>query len=562
VLVFGSVVAAMLPLAVGVFAILASLAILRALTLVTDVSIYALNLTTALGLALAIDYSLFMVSRFREELGNGRDIEAAVIRTVQTAGRTVLYSALVVGLSLAALLVFPVYFLASFAYSGLATIAAAALAAILFLPACLILLGERVNAWDLRRLFRKHAPTPVPPERSWWYRMVGWVTRHAVLVAIAVTLLLLTLGAPFLSAAFAYPDDRVITTAAPSRVVGDALRADFPVDVSTPIEVVLPGYSAGSAALGEYAAQLSRAPGVTNVLSAVGTYVGGQQIAPGVPGMANDAGAYVTVAGGVDPFSQEGTAQLETLRAVPAPAPAIFGGAAAANTDALNSLSSRLPVALTLIAISTFVVLFLFTGSVVLPVKAILLNTLSLSAAFGAMVWIFQEGHFSGLLGFTATDYLVPTMPILMFCLAFGMSMDYEVFLLSRVREEWLAGPRTSAANTHAVAMGVARTGRIFTAAAALMAIVFIAMTSSQVSFIKMFGLGLTITVLTDATLIRCCLAPALMHLMGRANWWAPRPLVRLHARIGLTEDGATLPPWSPSTSRTQATPPASNPPN
>jgi RND superfamily putative drug exporter len=215
-----------------------------------------------------------------------------------------------------------------------------------------------------------------------------------------------------------------------------------------------------------------------------------------------------------------------------------------------------------LIVVSTLVVLFLFTGSVVLPVKAILLNTLSLSAAFGAMVWIFQEGHYSGLLGFTATDYLVPTMPILMFCLAFGMSMDYEVFLLSRVREEWLAGPHTGAANTHAVAMGVARTGRIFTAAAALMAIVFIAMTSSQVSFIKMFGLGLTITVLTDATLIRCCLAPALMHLMGRANWWAPRPLVRLHARIGLTEDGATLRQCSPSTSRTPATPPASSPPS
>ena len=262
-----------------------------------------------------------------------------MIRTVQTAGRTVLYSALVVGLSLAALLVFPVYFLASFAYSGLATIAAAALAAILVLPACLILLGERVNAWDLRRLFRRHAPTPVPPERSWWYRMVGWVTRHAVLVAIAVTPLLLTLGAPFLSAAFAYPDDRVITTAAPSRVVGDALREDFPVDVSTPIEVVLPGYSAGSAALGEYAAQLSRAPGVTSVA------VGGRDVRRRAAGRARRAGdgerrrrvcRRWPAAWTRSP--RKGPPSSRHCEPYPRPLRPLFGGAAAANTDALNSL--------------------------------------------------------------------------------------------------------------------------------------------------------------------------------------------------------------------------------
>ncbi|MFI6364194.1 MMPL family transporter [Nocardia sp. NPDC050630] len=546
ILVFGSLVAAFLPLAVGIFAILTTLAILRTLTVFTDVSIYALNLTTALGLALAIDYSLFIVSRYREELGNGLDIEAAVVRAVQTAGRTVLYSALTVALSVAALGVFNLYFLKSFAYAGVAVVAAAAAASILILPAVLMLLGHRVNALDLRkplaRLLGRDVHVERAPEQNFWYRTVQWVMRHAAPVAIAIIVLMLAIGSPFLGVKFGYPDDRVLNAgaSATSRTVGDALRSDFQSNAATNATVVLDDYHGNPAAIGDYAAALSKVDGVSGVLSGAGLYSRGLKVAPGSPQMTNDTGAFLTVATTVDPFTAAGKTQLDRLRDVPSPGPALFGGAAAINRDSLDALGARLPLAGALIALAAFVVLFLFTGSVLLPLKALALNTLSLTAAFGAMVWIFQNGHLSSVFGNEATGYLVPTMPILMFCLAFGMSMDYEVFLLSRIREEWLASGRTAADNTRAVALGVARTGRIFTAAALLMAIVMAAMVTSKVSFIQMTGLGLTLTVLADATLIRGLLAPALMRLLGTANWWAPAPLAKLHAKIGLSE-GETL---------------------
>ncbi|MGK8521568.1 MMPL family transporter [Nocardia asteroides] len=539
VLVFGSLIAAALPLTIGVFAILATLAILRLFTLFTDVSIYALNMTTAMGLALAIDSSLFIVSRFREELANGLDPAAATVRSVQTAGRTVLFSALTVALSMAVLSVFDLYFLKSFAYAGVAVVAAAAAALIIVLPAALVLLGHRVNALDLRaplrRLFRRDAPAPGPraPEESGWYRLAGVVMRHAAPVAIVIIALLLALGAPFLSVKFGYPDDRVLPETAASRQVGDALRTEFPqADPVASTTIVLDGYRGGNAAIGGYAAELSKVDGVPAVLSAAGIYVTGARVAPPPPGMSNDTGTYLNVGTKLDPFSPAGDRQLKEIRAIPAPGEALYGGAAAANADSLEALAARLPLAAALIALTTFIVLFLFTGSVVLPIKALVLNTLSLAAAFGAMVWVFQEGHLSGLLGFTPVGYLVPTMPILMFCLAFGLSMDYEVFLLSRVREEWLA----THDNTRAVAVGLARTGRIFTAAAVLMAIVLGALVTAKVSFMQLLGLGLTLTVLVDATIIRGLLAPALMRLLGPANWWAPAPLARLHAKIGLTE--------------------------
>ncbi|MET8875757.1 MMPL family transporter [Nocardia sp. NPDC004604] len=543
ILVFGSLVAAFLPLAVGIFAILTTLAILRTLTVFTDVSIFALNMTTALGLALAIDYSLFIVSRYREELGNGLDVEAAVVRAVQTAGRTVLYSALTVALSVAALGVFNLYFLKSFAYAGVAVVAAAAAASILILPAVLMLLGHRVNAGDLRkplgRLLGRTPRADLAPEQTFWYRTVQRVMRNAAPVAIVIIVLLLAVGSPFLGVKFGYPDDRVLNTgaSATSRTVGDALRSDFQANTATNVTVVLDGYHGNPAAIGDYAAELSKVPGVAGALSGVGVYSGGSKVSAGPPQMINDTGAFLTVATTVDPFTAAGKTQLAQLRNVPSPGPALFAGAAAVNIDALDALGARLPVAGALIVLATFVVLFLFTGSLLLPLKALVLNTLSLTAAFGAMVWIFQEGHLSAVLGSDATGYLVPTMPILMFCLAFGMSMDYEVFLLSRIREEWLASGRTAADSNRAVALGVARTGKIFTAAALLMAIVMAAMVTSKVSFIQMMGLGLTLTVLADATLIRGLLAPALMRMLGTANWWAPAPLARLHAKIGLRED-------------------------
>jgi len=550
ILVFGSLVAASLPLLVGLFAIAATLAILRLFTLFTDVSIYAMNLTTALGLALAIDYSLFIVSRFREELAGGLDPRAATVRALQTAGRTVLFSALTVALSLSAMLVFDLYFLRSFAYSGVAVVVAAAAASVIVLPAALVLLGHRVNALDLRApLLRLFGREPAPlgamvPEQTGWYRLVLRVMRFAVPVSVVIVALLLALGSPFLSVKFGYPDERVLPETAASRQVGDEVRAEFPrADPGGNTTIVLDGYQ-NEQGVGAYAARLSEVDDVTGVLSSAGVYVSGNRLAPTPPGMANDTGTYLTVNTSLDPFSPAAGDQLAELRAVPAPAPPLFSGAAAMNEDSLDALADRLPLAALLIVLATFVVLFLFTGSVILPLKALLLNTLSLTAAFGAMVWIFQDGHLEGLLGFTAVGYLVPTMPILMFCLAFGLSMDYEVFLLSRIREEWLrrragrtGGEFAAEDNTASVAIGVARTGRIFTAAAVLMAIVIGALATSQVSFIQLMGLGLTLTVLADATIIRALLVPALMRMMGPLNWWAPKPLARLHDRFGLGEE-------------------------
>ncbi|MBH1938761.1 MMPL family transporter [Streptomyces sp. AV19] len=550
VVVFGSLVAAALPLLVGAVSIVTTLAILRLVTGFADVSVYALNMTTLLGLALGIDYSLFIVSRFREELRAGRGLDDAVLRTVRTAGRTVVFSGVTVALALAALIVFPVFFLKSFAYVGIAVVLVAVLTAVLVLPAALALLGHRVDRLDvrvpLRRLFRlrpPHAAADVAPERTRWYRMVVVVTRRAVPVAVVTVAGLLLLGAPFLSSKWGYPDDRVISASvSEARQVGDLLREDFAEDASAATTVVLPGFDGGDGPVAAYATGLSRVPGVSEVVSGAGTFVHGAQAAPASApasrGLVNEAGAVLRVGTAVDPYSADGKRLLSGLREVPAPGERLLAGAAAENEDVLDALADPLPLAAGLMALAMFVLLFLFTGSLVLPLKALVMNALSLGAAFGAMVWVFQEGHLSGLLGFTATGYLVANVPVLMFCVAFGLSMDYEVFLLARIREEWLvSGRATTEANTHAVALGVARTGRVFTAAALLMAIVLVGMGISKVSFLQMCGLGLALTVLVDAVFVRCLLAPAMMRLLGRFNWWAPAGLRRVHARIGLAEE-------------------------
>ncbi|MFJ4658491.1 MMPL family transporter [Nocardia sp. NPDC088792] len=543
VLVFGSVVAAALPIGVGLFAIAATMGILRLLTTVMDVSVFALNMTSALGLALAIDYSLFIVSRYREELAQGRDTRSAIVRAVQTAGRTVVFSGLTVALALAALAVFPQPFFQSFAYAGVAVVIAAVGASVLLLPAALMLLGDRVNAWDLRKPLRRLLGRPEPvakqPEETFWYRLVTWVMRRAVPVAVIASAVLLALGSPFLKAHFGTPDDRVIGTFAPARQVGDALRSDFSADMASSAVIVLPGFHGAPAQLAGYAHDLSQVPGVPAVLSSEGVFMNGQKMAAGIPQMTGPQGAYLSVGTKLAPYSAAGKQQLAELRAVPAPGSTLFAGAAALNEDTTDAVVARLPLAAGLIAVITFILLFLFTGSVVLPLKALLLNMLSLTATFGAMIWIFEQGHLSGLLGFTATGNIDMFMPILMFCLAFGMSMDYEVFLLSRIREEWLASDRSKAANTRSVALGVARTGRIFTAAAGLMAVVLLAVATSEVAPMKLFGIGLALAVISDATIIRGLLAPALMRLMSTGNWWAPKPLAALHERIGLEESPA-----------------------
>jgi RND superfamily putative drug exporter len=411
----------------------------------------------------------------------------------------------------------------------------------------LTLLGTRVDKWDLRALVRRllgrPEPTPKPVEQSFWYRFATAVMRRAVPVGLLVTGVLVVLGLPFFAIHFGYPDERVLPPSATAYQVGAELRNDFSTNAGSTITVVAPDTDPAPAATGGYAGQLSRLEHVTVVASSAGTYVDGRQVAAGDPDMARNGATYLQVRTDTDPRSATAKHLLTDVERVDAPWPVRYTGATAENRDALAALGHAMPYAILLIVLATLIVLFLFTGSVLLPVKALVLNALSLSATFGAMVWIFQDGHLHWLFpDLTVTGYITPTMPPLMFCLAFGLSMDYEVFLLSRIREAWLESGRTDADNTRAVALGLGRTGRIVTAAALLMAIVFASMATSSVGFMMLFGTGLTLAVLMDATVVRGVLVPAFMRVAGRWNWWAPRPLARLHARIGLAEGPSEQP--------------------
>ncbi|GAC51352.1 Trehalose monomycolate exporter MmpL3 [Gordonia sp. YY1] len=539
--VFGGLIAAAIPVGIGIVSIILTFALLRVIGSITDVSVFALNLTTAMGLALAIDYTLLLLTRYREEVERGRDRPDAIVRTLATAGRIVAFSAVTVALSLSALVLFPQYFLRSFAFAGLGVVAVAALSALIVTPAVLMLLGDRIDALDARkparRLLRLQPSQPREPEDTWWYRLVQRVLRHALPVAAVVTIFLLVLGAPFLSLKMGFPDDRVLPESASSHAIQQEIRDDYEVDLSSAVTVVVQG-PVGQQSLAAYTSALSQVDDVNSSGSSAGTFVEGQAVAPGSPDDSRGDVHILNVSTDRDPTSDAGIGQLDDLRAVPAPngTEILVTGLAATTDDTVGSIYAHLPWVLALIAIATFVLLFLFTGSVVLPLKALVLNILSLSATFGAMVWFFQEGHLGGL-GTTATGTLNATMPVLLFCVAFGLSMDYEVFLLGRVREEWLKSDRTRAASDHAVALGLARTGRVITAAALLMSIVFAAIAASEVSFMRMFGVGLALAVLMDATLVRMFLVPAFMRLAGRANWWAPAPLRKLHDRFGLSEE-------------------------
>jgi len=533
ILVFGSVVAAFLPLAVGVFAIIGTFLVLRVVASFTEVSIYSLSLTTAMGLGLAIDYSLCVGTRYREAARTGLASAAAVRRSVLTAGRTVLFSALTVAASLGALLVFPLAFLRSFAYAGIAVVALAAVGAVLVLPALLAVLGPRVDKLVLWRHKEAEVGTGM------WHRMAMVVMRRPWPVALGVVAVLVVLGLPFTGIRLGLPDDRVLPKEAPSRRVSEVLREDYASREAQAASVVVQGVKPNerSADIARYASTLSTLPGVARVDALTGSYAGGTEVFPATPVSqrfyASDA-TYLSVVPGVEPVSEAGERLVAAIRSTPSPlGDVIVGGQSAVLVDSKHSIASRVPLAGLIIALATAIVLFLSFGSVLVPVKAVVLNLLSLTATFGAMVWIFQEGHFSGALDFTATGSLTASMPILMFCIAFGLSMDYEVFLLSRIKEEHDAG----ADNATSVAIGLERTGRIVTAAAVLIAVVFAAFAlTSRISFMIMFGVGLTMAVVMDATLIRAALVPAFMKLAGEANWWAPRPLKRIYDRYGISE--------------------------
>ncbi|MGY5117901.1 MMPL family transporter [Streptomyces sp. 900105755] len=523
VMVFGSAIAALLPLGIGIVAILGTNAVLRGITSFTDVSVFAMNLTTALGLGLAIDYALFIVRRFREELATGADPLTAVGTTLRTAGRTVLFSALTVAVSLAAMLVFPQYFLRSFAYAGIAVVLLAAAAALILLPAALILLGDRVNALDLRRLFRRGPEArPSGAEGTAWARAATLVMRRAPLFAVATTAFLIVLGLPFLGVKFGTADDRQLPAGAESHVVQQHIRDGFPGNPGGDLEVL----AEGGATRAQYAAYRERVAALPEVSGVAGPLVRG------------DA-AYFTVQPEGESVGDGAQRLVGELRALNTPFDTKVTGTAAVLVDSKHAIGERLPWAAAIIAIVTLLLVFLLTGSVLIPVQAVLLNALSLTAMFGAVVWVFQDGHLSDLLGFTSPGSIETTLPVLMFCVAFGLSMDYGVFLLSRIKEEY---DRTGD-HERAVRLGLQRTGGLITAAAVILAVVMVAIGTSRVTNTKMLGLGIALAVLMDAMVVRSLLVPAIMRLTGKATWWAPAPLRRFHDRFGLSEGEHRAPP-------------------
>jgi putative drug exporter of the RND superfamily len=533
VLVFGSVVAASLPLGLGLVAVVGALLVLRVVAALTPVSIFALNITTVLGLGLAIDYSLFIVTRYREEMAKHPDVSSAITTTLATAGRTVLFSAVVLALALAALLATPFEFMRSFAYAGIPTTLFAALASLVVLPAILVVLGPRV---DRLRLFRPRTRRPM--ESGFWHRLATAVMRRPWPVLVGIVALLVILGLPFLHVRLGFADERALPPSADAFQVGQALRNEFDSKDADALLVVARGLGdpARTADLAAYAERLSALSDVARVDALTGTYVAGALMAPPGPDSAAFASGtytYLRVVPSVDMTTARGQTLLLNVRASPAPVRALVTGPAAIFADSLDSLYRSLPAVLAWIAISMFVLLFLLTGSIVVPTKAVVLSALSLTATFGALVWGFQDGHLRGWLGdFAVTGTTTWTVLLLLFCVAFGLSMDYEVFLLSRIKEDYDA----TGDNTGAVARGLERTGRLVTAAAVVISLIFVALVTSGVTYLKVIGLGLTIAVVMDATLIRGVLVPAFMRLAGRANWWAPGPLRRLHAWLGVSE--------------------------
>lgn len=531
-IVFGSVVAALLPLAIAIFAIMGSFAQLFLFGSVTDVADTATNLTTALGLGLGIDYALLMVSRFREQLAAGASVDDAVRRTVHTAGRTVAFSAATVAAALASLLVFPHYFLRSMGFTGVGVVAIAALSTLFVMPALLKVLGHRVNSgrlpWAKSR--RSDAREPL------WGRLARTVMRRPALTALPVLAVLLFAASPLLNITFGTPDERVLPKDAESRQVSETLRKNFGGSEDSALHIVI-GQSVDKAPLASYAGQLSALEGVERVETSTGTYTKGQ---PAATGPANSAlgrpdAQRISVVSSLTPKSEAAESLVKQVRSVTPPPGThpLVGGNDAVLVDAKESIADKLPLAVTLIVLTTFLLLFLFTGSIVQPLRALALNLISLAATLGVMTWIFQDGNLSSPLGFTAQP-MEMTMTVLMFCIAFGLSMDYEVFVTSRIKELHDHG----ADNETAVVNGLGHTGRIVSAAAFLLAVSFFAFGTAKISFMQMFGLGSGLAVLLDAIAVRGVLVPAAMRLLGKTAWYAPGFLRRIHMRYGLSESG------------------------
>ena len=527
-IIFGSAVAAGLPFVVAAMATLGSFFALFLVTQVTDVSIFALNLVTALGLALGIDYALLMISRFREELPRWPSTEDAVAETMRTAGRTVLVSGITVAITLAALLVFPLYFLQSFAYAGIAVSLMAVLGAFTGLPALLAMLGPNVNRLKVRR------GDLTPGDVGIWSRIAERVMRRPWPVLAAGAGVLLALAIPALHVVLGQVDDRVLPRDNPAAIANATIRAQFPGEEGTPHEIVLRGARANE--IDAYAKRVSTVPTIERVQTPTSIIQDGKVVASNPAGTTmTDGDLTRVIAVGSVPFGDgRAITASKAIRALPAPAAEVLvGGATAKFTDSNHAVTSRAPLAMLWIGLATLIILFLYTGSVLIPIKAVLLNLLGLAATLGVLVWTFQGGHLTWLTGdYIHTGTVDLGTIVLIGVVAFALSMDYELFLLSRITEEHAAGADTRTA----VARGIQRTGRIITAAALLIAIVFAAFVTSNVTIIKQLGVGVVFAILVDATLIRGLLVPALMRIAGRANWWAPAWLRRVHARFGLSD--------------------------
>jgi RND superfamily putative drug exporter len=514
---FRSLVASLLPLLIGGLAIVGTFLLLSIASELGSISIFALNLTTGLGLGLAIDYSLFVVSRYREEMEqHGPGIEA-MRRTMLTAGRTVLFSSLTVAAALASLLVFPQRFLYSMGLGGSLVALLAALISLTVLPAVLALLGHRVNSLAPKFLQRRADRDARPAEEGFWYRLSRFVMKRPARIAVLSATFMIALGIPFLSLKFTSVDAQILPEERSAKQVDNVLRADFPPFRDAPVRVVVDNST--PAAVKQVSRDLRTSPGIVQVN----------------PPRDLEGGITVIEAIGDAPFIEESSRQtVEDIRELPQPpgSEVLVTGAAASFVDFQQSLADHLPIAIAIVVISTLIVLFLMTGSVVLPIKQLLMNVLNITAVFGILVFIFQDGRLEGLLDYNSQGALEQTMPILLFAVAFGLSTDYGVFLLSRIKEARDAG----ASDSECIAIGLERTGRIVTAAAVLFAIAIGAFATSQIIFIKQNGVGTALAVLLDATIIRALLVPSLMELLGRWNWWAPKPLRKLHHRIGLSE--------------------------
>ena len=554
VIIFASVVAAGLPLGVGILTIVGGLGGVFFLNRFTDVSQYALNIVTLIGLGVSIDYSLFIVNRFRDELAAGASRQDAIATTVATAGRAITFSGITVAVGLSAMLFFQGTFLASMGAAGAIVVAVAVVYGLTFLPALLSVIGPGVNRLRLPAALRG-----APQGRGFWHGLARWVMRRPVLVLIPTVGFLVIAGTPFLSLRLANGDVQMLPSRLEARQGWDRFQADFPGQDQTTFYVVV-NYPDGSPLARQRIAdqyaldrRIASIPGVLRTSSIYdldpklslfdyeSMYTGDPSLMPAAVQEALKAsvGKHIVLIQAETssaPTSDPSRAIVKAIRADGATlgdGQVLVGGQTAVDLDTISFITNRTPVAVAFVVLVTYLVLFLLTGSVVLPLKAVILNFLSIGASFGALVWIFQQGHLAGLLNFTPQS-IDPSIPVILFSLVFGLSMDYEVLLVSRIHEEYV---RTGD-NTTAVASGLERSGRLITGAAAIMVAVFLAFGLAEVVIIKAIGIGLAIAVAIDATVVRALVVPAVMRLLGDFNWWAPRSLRWLHQRAGLGDFG------------------------